>query len=116
MIAIRLKKNVWVYIKRREMRDKKSEKPVFDINDRGYNVKAYYLKDTEIEKGDALIEIRKEDKILKQFIFPAYKIWNIAAHFNDIVDSEIAENIDGYKMAASTGLGSVGFELLKGEK
>lgn len=90
-------------------RAKEENKPAFDINDRGYNVKAFYLKDTKTEKGDSIIEIRKGEDIVKSFIFPSYKIWNIAAHFSDIVDSEIAKNNKGYAEAASTGLGgSVG--------
>lgn len=85
-------------------REREKDIPEFDITDRGYNVKAWYVKDTETEKGDALIEVRKEEEIIRQFIFPAYKIWNIAAHFKDIVDSEEEKNITGYKIAASTGL------------
>lgn len=89
------------------LREKEKDKPEFDITDRGYNVKAWYVKDTETEKGDALIEVRKGEEIIRQFIFPAYKIWNIAAHFRDIVDSEEEKNIDGYKTAASNGLEGV---------
>ncbi len=67
---------------------------------RGFKVKATYLLEPE---GDALIEIFKDGEPLRWFLFPAYKIWNIAAHFNDIVDSEIAGNRVGYDMAAWTG-------------
>ncbi len=75
-----------------------SEKP-----DRGYTVKASYLK--EPNKADALVEIFKEGELVRKFTFPAYKIWNIAAHFSDIVDSEIEKNTNGYEQAASTGFG-----------
>lgn len=85
-------------------RETEKDKPEFDINEAAYNVKAYYLKNTETSKGDALIEVRKDSEIIRQFIFPAYKIWNIAAHFKDIVESEQNKNIEGYKIAASTGL------------
>ena len=48
-----------------------------------------------------LIEITKDDEIIKEFLFPAYKIWNIAAHADDIVnDLEV-----GLKTASSDGLG-----------
>lgn len=98
------------------MRTKEKEQPIFDITDRGFNVKAWYIEDTETEKGDALIEIRKDDKLLREFLFPAYKIYNIAAHFKDIVDSELAKNTNGYGVAASTGLGgSVGIKEIKKE-
>lgn len=66
--------------------------------DRGFHVKASYLKEP---KGDALIEIFKDGQPLRWFLFPAYK--NIAAHFGDIVDSELAGNKVGYDMAAWTG-------------
>jgi hypothetical protein len=87
-------------------RQKESEKPEFDINDRDFNVKAWYLKNTEESKGDALIEVKYKDKLIQQFVFPAYKIWNIAAHFSDIVDGELSkdEKKCGYAIAASTGV------------
>ncbi len=69
--------------------------------DRGYTVKASYLKEP---KGEALIEIFKDAKPLRAFLFPAYKVWNIAAHFSDIVDGEIAGNSNGYEMAAWDGI------------
>ena len=69
--------------------------------DRGYTVRASYLK--EPNDGDAMIEIFKDGKDHRRFLFPAYKIWNIAAHFGDIVDGEIAGNTSGYEMASWTG-------------
>lgn len=55
--------------------------------DRGYTIKASFLK--KPNDGDALVEIFKDGIKLREFMFPAYKIWNIAAHFRDIVDGEI---------------------------
>jgi hypothetical protein len=88
-------------------REKEKTEPEFDINDRGFNVKAWYLKDTETSKGDALIEVSYNNKIIRKFLFPAYKIYNIAAHFSDIVDGELSkdEKTRGYAIAASSGLG-----------
>ena len=86
-------------------RKKEKETPEFSIDDRGFNVKAWYLENTEESKGDALIEVCYNGKIIKEFVFPAYKIYNIAAHFNDIVDGEINNNDRGYAIAASDGLG-----------
>jgi len=86
-------------------REKEKNKPEFDITDRGFNVKAWYLKNTETEKGDALIKITKEGKLIREFIYPSYKIFNIAAHFSDIVDGELENNDVGYKIAGSDGLG-----------
>jgi hypothetical protein len=77
--------------------------------DRGYAVRASYLE--KPHEPDALIEIFKDGAVLRSFLFPAYKIWNIAAHFADIVDGEIANNASGYGIAASTGFGgSVGIK------
>jgi len=70
--------------------------------DRGYTVKASYLK--QPNEGDALVEIFKDGQLLRQFMFPAYKIWNIAAHFRDIVDGEIEKSAKGYQMAAWDGI------------
>ena len=75
-----------------------------DSPDRGYTVKASYLI---APKGDALIEIFKDGEPLRWFLFPAYKVWNIAAHFHDIVDSEIAGDKVGYDAAAWTGFGVI---------
>ncbi len=97
------------------MADRKKEKntPEFDIDDRGFNVKAWYLENTADSKGDALIVIKYGDAIVRKFIFPAYKIWNIAAHFRDIVDGELSKDDTsrGYAIAASDGLG--GFAPIK---
>ena len=71
--------------------------------DRGYTVRASYLKDPH--KGDALVEILKDGQPHRSFTFPAYKVWNIAAHFHNIVDGEIEKSASGYAMAASDGLG-----------
>lgn len=71
-------------------------------SDRGYTAKAWEIKDDA--QGESLIEICKDNNIVRSFKFPSYKIWNISAHLSDIVDSEIANNTNGYSMAASTGL------------
>jgi hypothetical protein len=74
---------------------------------RGYTVRASYLK--EPDNGDALIEIFKDGVPIRQFRFPAYKIYNIQAHFGDIVDGEIEQNMHGYEMAAWNGLDGTTF-------
>lgn len=83
----------------------KKETPEFDITDRDFNIKAWYVQDDEQYKGDALVKITKDGQPLREFLYPAYKIWNLAAHFEDIVDSELENNIDGYFIAGSTGMG-----------
>ena len=88
----------------------KIEKVAFESKepDRGYTVKALYLIEPSSE---ALVEIFKEGQLVRKFLFPAYKIWNIAAHFSDIVDGEIEKSAHGYAMAASDGLG--GYSSIK---
>jgi len=80
------------------------EKVAFESKeaDRGFTVKVSYLK--EPNNGDALVEIFRDAKPLRAFTFPAYKIWNIAAHFHDIVDGELDGTDRGYQMAAWDGI------------
>lgn len=81
-----------------------AEKP-----DRGYSVRASYLKAPY--KGDALIEVSRDSQVIRRFLFPAYKIYNIVAHFSDIVDGELENDGRGYGAAASTGLHTPHIEL-----
>jgi hypothetical protein len=69
------------------------EKTAFESKapDRGFTVKASYLK--QPNDGDALIEIFRDGTKVREFLFPAYKIWNIAAHFSDIVDGELENDV-----------------------
>ncbi len=80
------------------------EKMIFETKpDRGFIFRAYDLSDS---KGNALIEVEREGKIVRSFEFPAYRVWNIPAHADDIIKSELENNIDGYLIAGDTGLGS----------
>lgn len=87
----------------------KVEKVAFEETDRGYTARASYLK--KPNAGDALIQILKDGAVLREFLFPAYKIWNIAAHLSDIVDGEIENSGRGYEMAASTGIHTPSVDL-----
>jgi len=78
------------------------EKVAFEVEKRGYYFKATYLTEPN---GDALIEISKNNKMVKEFLFPAYKIWNISAHSDDIIDGLEQQNDSGLKIAGSDGLG-----------
>lgn len=79
------------------------DKQVFssDSPDRGFTVKAFYLQ--KPNNGDALVEIYRDGQPYRRFLFPAYKVWNIAAHFTDIVDGEIEGNFSGYDLAGWAG-------------
>ena len=79
---------------------KKERELVFDITDRGFRVRAWWPKN----HGRALVILTKDGKTYRKFKWPAYKIFNIAAHFRDIVDGELEKTNDklsGYKIAGS---------------
>ena len=85
-------------------------KLAFEIKDRGFRIRVWYQGD----KVDALVQVDRDGKLLRKFEFPAYKIWNLHAHFSDIVDGELQKNISGYQIAASDGMGgSAGFKVIK---
>ncbi len=74
------------------------DKIAFEGDEGEYHFAAWYLIEP---KGDALVEITKGDEVVKSFLWPAYKIWNVAAHARDIV-----EDLDrGLAIAGSDGLG-----------
>lgn len=77
-------------------------KVVFEGEKRGYTFKATDLIEP---KGNVLIEIFKGNNLIKEFLFPAYKIWNIAAHADDIVDGLEEQSDVGLRIAGSDGLG-----------
>lgn len=53
--------------------------------ERGYFAAAYYLKPPR--SADAVVDIKTVGgALVRRFICPAYKIWNIAAHLPEIVD------------------------------
>ena len=70
--------------------------------DRGYTMRVSYLK--KPNNGNALVEVFKDGAAIRCFLFPAYKIYNLQAHFSDIVDGEIKNNTKGYEMAAWDGI------------
>lgn len=65
----------------------------------------YTMKAVEAPEGNALVEMFKDGQSVRRFLYPAYKVWNLAAHFSDLVDSEVAGDMDGYALAGSDGLG-----------
>ena len=78
------------------------EKVAFEYEKSGYRFKATYLVEP---KGEALIEIFKDATLKKEFLFPAYKIWNISAHADDIIDGLEKGSDEGLHIAGSDGLG-----------
>lgn len=91
------------------MDDFEIEKVAYDTSaepDRGYAVRASYLKAPHA--GDALIEILKDGAVHRSFTYPAYRIYNIAAHFGEIVDGEIEQHDGGYRAADWNGIAPSG--------
>ena len=84
------------------MTDIIKDKVAFEDEKRGYKFVATYLI---CPKADALIEISKGDKMVRSFLFPAYKIWNISAHADDIIDGLEKESDEGLYLAGSYGVG-----------
>jgi len=76
----------------------------FETNpDRGFTLKAWYLP----SGGDAEIELFQNGDRVRHFAYPAYKIWNLSAHFSEIVDSELVGDSHGYAAAGWTGFSTV---------
>lgn len=74
------------------------EKVAFEVEARGLKFTATYLTEP---KGDAVIEITRDGVIVRSLLWPAYKIWNIAAHADDIA----ADLEYGLTAAGATGFG-----------
>jgi hypothetical protein len=68
----------------------------------GHRIGAWYLTEP---KGDCLVKITNGDNLIREFLYPAYKVWNLAAHADEIIASEIEKNTEGYRRAGSDGLG-----------
>mgnify|MGYP001561851581 CR=1 FL=1 len=63
------------------------ERPVKELayrvdDPRGFSVAAFYVGGEQ----NARIIITRCGKTFREFDYPAYRIWNIAAHFTEIVD------------------------------
>lgn len=76
------------------------ETPVY----RGVSIRAYSDSDAA---GDTRVEIVRDGVVCDHLTYPAYKIWNIAAHYQDIIDGEAEGNIRGWFIAGSDLLGGV---------
>lgn len=58
----------------------------FEKSDRGFTVRCWY---GATPGDDARVEITRGDEVIRTYAYPSYRIWNIAAHFSDIVDGLI---------------------------
>jgi hypothetical protein len=74
-------------------------KVAFDQECHGYRFLCTYLEEP---KGDALVEIARGPDLIRSFFWPAYKIWNIPAHVEDIVDGLNRGSDEGLRLAGTT--------------
>jgi hypothetical protein len=78
-------------------------KLAFEKTDRGFTIKAYWG-----DCADAEVEITRDGNTFKKFTYPSYKIFNLEAHFGDIVDGFLSsDELSGFRVAGSAGLGGV---------
>jgi len=71
----------------------------FETEARGLKFVATYLT---APKDKALIEISRDGQMVKSLLWPAYKVWNIAAHADDVA----ADIEDGLTTAGAVGFGA----------
>lgn len=55
---------------------------------RSFSVRASYVKDSQ----NAWIEVTRDGQVIRGFEYPAYRIWNIAAHFSEYVDDLLTDD------------------------
>lgn len=72
---------------------------------RGHMIRASFLKPPRA--GDAFVELFRDGEVVRSFYWPAYKVYNLQAHFTEIVDSELEGMDAGYRQAAWNGIGPV---------
>lgn len=65
-----------------------NEKLAFKQEYKGFEVKAFWG-----DGPDARIEITKDGKEYSTYQYPAYRIFNIQAHFTDMVDNELNKQV-----------------------
>jgi urease gamma subunit len=75
----------------------------FKTEARGLKFVATYLTHP---KSEALIEISRDGQMVKSLLWPAYKVWNIAAHADDIA----ADIEDGLTTAGVVGFGANAYQ------
>lgn len=84
-------------------------KVAFEGDRRGYYFKATFL---DVPRGEALIEVTKDGKVVTDFLFPAYKVWNVSVHADDIIDGLEMGGDEGLLKAGSDGIGGYAKPIL----
>lgn len=78
-----------------------SEKQAFKVEHKGFTAEGFWG-----DGADGRVVVTKDGAIVKEFTYPAYKIFNVAAHWRDIIDGELAETGDGWLLAGWSGFGA----------
>jgi hypothetical protein len=65
----------------------------------------YHFVSKEKDGGNSEITISRGERVIRKFLFPSYKIWNIPAHADDIILGLEQESDSGLEVAGSDGLG-----------
>ncbi len=63
--------------------------PLFDIEDRGFRVRAFYVPETLNDSNMAHVCITRDGNLRYLGYYEGYRIFNLAAHFQDFVDVEL---------------------------
>lgn len=90
---------------RRSMEDKSNDDRRLAFQSdiyRDLSIQAYYI---DAVTGTALVQIMQGSKVVREFHYPSYKIWNLEAHAQEILDSELNADNHGYEMAGADLLG-----------
>ena len=76
------------------------EKLAFKVEYKGFVAEGYWGAG-----ADGRVVVTRDGQLFKEFAYPAYKIFNIAAHWQDIVEGELQNSDEGYHAAGWDGLG-----------
>jgi hypothetical protein len=77
-----------------------SEKIAFETEYKGFKAVGYWG-----EGAVGRVVVTRDGNPFKEFAYPAYKIFNIAAHWQDIVEGELEGSDEGYFAAGTDLLG-----------
>ena len=61
-------------------------RPIYELEDRSFYIAAFYQGENNL----ARVIVLKDGELYRDFEYTAYKVYNLAAHFSDMVDNELA--------------------------
>jgi hypothetical protein len=63
---------------------------LFDIEDRGFRIRAFYVPETLNDSEFAHVCITRNGDIYMMGYYMAYRVWNLAAHLGERIDEILA--------------------------